>query len=90
MNSSIGNDEERAIHSKSDSIEIMTDHETDEVIEKLFKSLKNRYPNSLESMKSSEFVFDQVHLLYYKCNITFLNRGESYTDSLDWVRKKQQ
>ena len=68
----------------------MIDHEADEVIEEFFKSLKNRYQNSLESIKSSEFVFDQVHLLYYKCNKTILNRGESYTDSLDWIRKRQQ
>ena len=63
------NDEECEMRSKSDNIEIMTNNETDEVIEQLFESLKKRYHNKLEeSMKCSEFVFDYVHLLYYKCH----------------------
>ena len=57
------------MHSKSDNIEIMINDEADEVIKELFDSLKNRYQNNLESMKGSEFVFDYVHLLYYKCHV---------------------
>ena len=37
--------------SKSDNIEITINDEADEVIKKLFDSLKNRYQNHLESMK---------------------------------------
>ena len=36
------NDEERVMHSKSDKIEIMISDGTDESIERLFNSLKNR------------------------------------------------
>ena len=36
-------DEECVIHSKSDNIESMISDEADEVIRKLFNSLKNRY-----------------------------------------------
>ena len=56
------------MHSKSDKIEIMMNDEADEVIKRLSDSLKNRYQNSLESMKGSEFVSDYVHFLYYKCH----------------------
>ena len=42
------NDEERVMHSKSDNIEIMISDEVDEVIKKLFDSLKNRYQNNLQ------------------------------------------
>ena len=35
----------------------MINDEADEVKEKLFDSLTNRYQNNLESMKGSEFVF---------------------------------
>ena len=66
--SSIDNDEERVIHSKSDNIKITINSEADEVIKELFDSLKNRYQNNLESMKGSEFVFDYVQVLYYKCH----------------------
>ena len=37
--------------SKSDNIEITINDEADEVIKKLFDSLKNRYQNHFESMK---------------------------------------
>ena len=53
---------------KKTKIEIMISNNADEVIKELFDSLKNRYQNNLESMKGSEFVFDYVHLMYYKCH----------------------
>ena len=55
------------MHSKSDKVEIMNNDEADEVINKLFDSLKNRYQNNLESKEGSEFVFDYIQLFYYKC-----------------------
>ena len=51
-------DEERVMHSKSDNIEITITDQTDEIIEKLFNSLKNKYQNNLQSMRGGEFVFD--------------------------------
>ena len=56
------------MHSKSNNIEIMITDEADEVIKEPFDSLKNSYQNNLESMKDSQFVFNYVHLLYYKCH----------------------
>ena len=55
------------MHSKSDNLEIMINDQVDEVVKELFKSLKNRYQNNLESMNGSELVFNYVHLLYFKC-----------------------
>ena len=49
-------------------MQTMINDEADEVIKEPFDSLKNRYQNNLESMKASEFVFDYVHLIYYKCD----------------------
>ena len=46
--SSIDNDEEHLMHSKSDNIEIMINDEADEVKKELFDSLKKRYQNNLE------------------------------------------
>ena len=45
--SSIDNDEERVMHSKSNNMEIMINDEADE----LFDSVKIRYQNNLEFMK---------------------------------------
>ena len=68
----------------------MVTDKADEVIEELFESLRNRYQKNLESIKGSEFVFDYVHLLYYKCHKINLNRGGSYLDSPDWMKTKNQ
>ena len=46
----------------------MINDEAVKVIKELFDSLKKRYQNNLESMKGSEFAFDYVHLLNYKCH----------------------
>ena len=67
----------------------MINDEADEVIKKLFKPLKNRYQNNLESMKGSEFVFNYVHLLYYKCHKINLNRGRLYIDSPGCIKKQK-
>ena len=74
-------DEERVMHSKSDNIEIMIQDKADEIIEKPFESLLKRYQIGLElSMKGSDFIFDCVHLLHYKCHKINLNCGGSYID----------
>ena len=39
-------------------------------------------------MKGSEFVFDCVLFLYYKCHKINLNRGRSYIDSPNWIKNK--
>ena len=84
------NDEESVMHSKSDNIKIMINDRTDEVIEELLKSLRNRYQNNLEeSMKGSQSVFDYLHLLYYKCHKINPNRGGSYINSPDQTKNKE-
>ena len=69
--SSKDSDETHAMHTKSDSIEFLIGNETNEIVEELFDSLLQRYKKGLEeSMKRSEFIFDNVDLLYYKCQKT--------------------
>ena len=88
--SSIDSEEIRTMHSKSDKIEIMMGSETNENIENLFDSFLQRFQKGLEeSMKGSEFVFDGVNSLYYKLHKISLKRGESYTDSPEWLKNKK-
>ena len=83
-------DEIRTMHTKSDDIKIMMGSETNEITEELFKLLLQRYQEGLEeSMKGSEFVFDNVGLLEYKLNKISLNRGRSYIDSPDWLKNEK-
>ena len=63
--SSKDSNETRSMHTKSDNIEIMIGNETDGIIKNLFESLFQKYQEGLEtSMKRSEFVFDNLDLLY--------------------------
>ena len=75
------------MYTKSNNEEIMIGSETDEVIEKLFKSLLQWYQKNLEeSMRGSEFVFDGVNVLYYHFNKISLSRGKSYINSPKWLK----
>ena len=67
----------------------MINNEANEVVKELFDSLKNRYQNNLESMKSSEFVLDYIQLLYCKCHKINPNCGGSYINPPDWIRNKE-
>ena len=67
----------------------MINDETDKVIKELFDLVKNRYQNSLESMKGSEFVFNYFPLLYYKCHRINPNCVVSYIDSPDWIKNNK-
>ena len=40
-------------------------------------------------MKGSEFVFNYVQLLYYKCHKINPSCGGSYIDSPDWIKTKK-
>ena len=83
-------DETPIMYTKSNNIEIMIGSDSNEVIEELFKSLLQKYQESLEeNMSGSEFVFDGVNVLYYDLNKTSLIRGKSYIHSPEWLRNKK-
>ena len=74
--------------SRSDNIEFMIYNNPDEVIEELFESILSKCQIWLEkTMRGSDFVFDWVYLLYFKCRKVNSNLGESYIDSPDWIKK---
>ena len=68
----------------------MINDKADGVVDAFFESLRNRYQNNLVSIKGSEFVFNYVHLLYYRCHKINPNGGGSYIDSPDWIKNKNQ
>ena len=70
------------MHLKSDNIEIMINDKADEAKEEFFRSLLCKCRIGFEtSMKGSEFFFDCVYLLYYKCYEINSNRRVSYVNS---------
>ena len=77
----------RLMHSKSDNKQIMFSYVTWNYT-KLFNLRKNRYQNSLQSMRGSESVFDYVYLLHCKWHKIKLNRSGSYIDFPDWIKNE--
>ena len=78
------------MHSKSDNIEFMTNHNPSEVIEEIFESYLSRYQIGLESSgKGKDFIFDGVNLLYCKCHEINFKCADSYIGSPDWMKKKK-
>ena len=41
-------------------------------------------------MKGSDFIFDCVNLLHYKCHKINPKRGGLYIDSPDWIKDKKK
>ena len=88
--SSKDTEEGRVMHSNSDNIKFTSWNDANEVVDELFKSLRSKYQEKLEtSMKGSDFIFGSIQLLYYKCHKNFFKRGGSYIDSPDWIKKKK-
>ena len=49
--------------------EVVTYDDPEEIIEELFESLLSRYKIGLDmQMRGSNFIFDFVNLIYYKCH----------------------
>ena len=88
--SSKDSDETRAMHTKSNNVEIMIGSETDEIIEDIFESFLQKYQEGLEeSMRGSEFFYDSVDVLYYNLNKVSLSSGGSYIDPPKWLKQKK-
>ena len=78
------------MYSKSDNFEIMIGNETLDIIEELFESLLTRYQIDFEtSGKGSDFVFNSIDGMYYKCHEIRPTHGGSYIDSLEWIKKRK-
>ena len=84
------NDEQRVMHSESDNVKIIIYDKEDEVIAEIFQSLRSRYQIALvTSIKGSNFIFDCVRILYYKCHEINSERGGSCIDSPDRIKNKK-
>ena len=85
-----GSDETRVMHTRSANEEFMNGSDTDEIINELFRSILQRYPENLqEKMKGFDFAFDGVNYLYYDLNKISISKGGSYIDSPEWLKNKK-
>ena len=65
--------------------------DTKDVIDKLFKTLLQRFQNEQETSneRGSKFIPDSVELLYYHFQRIDIRRAESYIISPDWIASKK-
>ena len=78
------------MHSRSNSIKFTSYIDANEIVDEFSKSLRSTYQrNSETSMRGSNFIFDSVQLMYYKCHKVNFKPGSSYIGSPDWTRKKK-
>ena len=79
-------DETRIMSSRSTPEEIMSGSETEEIMEKLIKSLLQKYQDNLQNkMKGSEFIFNGVNYVFYNLNRITISIGESPK----WLKDKK-
>ena len=79
------------MYTKSEPVEIFMGSNTDDVIDRLFNTLLQRFQHAQETSndKGSEFIPESVELLYYNFQKIDIRRGESYIMSPDWIASKK-
>ena len=84
-------DETRTIYTKSEPVEIFMGSNTEDVIDKLFNTLLQRFQRAQETSneRGSEFIPDSVELLEYELHKIDIIRAESYIVSPDWIASKK-
>ena len=65
------------MHASSGNIKFKPYSDANNVIDKLLKSLRSKFQvNLITSMRGSDFIFDSVQLMYYKCHrVKFIAGG---------------
>ena len=89
--SSKDTEEERVMHSTSVNIKFTPYNNENEVVNELFDLLRLKYQDNLNtSMRGSDFIFDSVQPMYYKCHKVNYKRSGSYIDSPNWIKNKKK
>ena len=83
-------DETHVMYTRSTPEEIMSGSETEEIVEKIIKSLLQKYQDNLQNkMKGSDLIFNGVNYLFYGLNRITISKGGSYIESPKWVKDKK-
>ena len=78
----------QVMHTKSDNIIIMCGVETEDTINDLSSTFRNRYQEGLETKKKRKQLYiSTYYLLEYHLHKISLNRGSSYI-SPEWIKNK--
>ena len=85
-----GSHENRVMYTRSTPEEFMIGSEIEEVAEKLFMSILQKYQDNLQNkMKGSDFIFNGINYLYYDLNRITISKDGSYIESPKWLKDKK-
>ena len=78
------------MHASSDNIKFKPYSDANNVIDKLFKTLRSKFQvNLITSVRGSDFIFDSVQLMCYKCHrVKFIAGGLHLVSSYRIKKKK--
>ena len=84
-------EETRTIYIKSKTLEVFIGSDIEDVIDKLFNTLLQRFKRTQETSneRGSKLIPDSVELLYYHFQRIDIRRYESYIMSPDWILSKR-
>ena len=84
-------EETHTLYTKSEPVEIFMGSNTEDVNDRLFNTLLQKFQNVQETSneRASEFILDSVELLYYHFQRIDIRRAESYIMSPDWIASKK-
>ena len=84
-------EETRTIYSASKPVEIFMGTDTDDVIDRLFDTILQRFQQAIEKSneRGSELTHESVVLLYYYFQKIDIRGAESYIKSPKWVAHKE-
>ena len=75
---------------KSGNTDFLNYDNVNDVIDEFLELLISRYQIGLETLvRGSNFIFDSVQLLYYKCHKVIVKCGELYIKYHDWIKNKK-
>ena len=82
----------RTIYPASKPAQVFMCSNTDDAIDTLFDTLLQRFQQAIETLNDngSGFTHESVALLCYYFMKIDIKRAESYTESSDWLKTKEQ
>ena len=84
-------EETHPVYSAGDNIEIFMRSDTDEVIDILFDTMLQKFQEAKEKLfeRGSEFIFENVDLLYYYFHRIDMRKSGSYIETPEWLKNKK-
>ena len=84
-------EEMRSVYSASNNIEIFIGSDANEIIDRLFDTMLQRFQEAKETSfeRGSEFIFENVDLLYYHFHKIDMKSNGSYVKTPEWLQNKK-